>query len=303
MTRIAFVSDLHTDSSLANWQFVARLKEALDSLHPDVFIIGGDISAKLEQFDLTLAQFSALDCVKIVIPGNHDIWIESRKAMLSGYDSGAKFFQHLPGIASKHGFVFLHDEPVILGNIAIAGCMGWYDYSYRNRDLDTPDSLKNYARGKWTKPSTGEVFQWNDMQYVWWLKAAHEAATTLDRAGLCRSDAEIASLLAQGLRAQLSQTATETISQVVIATHFVPSRKLLTYRGTARDYWNAYQGSESIELAIRSCAKVKLVLFGHRHEDTDCIIDGIRYLSQPVGYLTDAPAGTEALNRICLIDL
>ncbi len=276
---------------------------AIYSLHPDILIIGGDISAKLDQFALTLAQFSDLDCLKLVIPGNHDIWIESPKAMLSGFDSGAKYFQHLPRIATENGFIFLHDHPVLVGNIAIAGCMGWYDYSFRNKSLDTPESLANYARGKWTKPSTGEIFQWNDMQYVWWLKAAHEAAPSLDRAGLCRSDNEIASLMAEALQAQLNQASAETIDQVVVATHFVPSRELLTYHGTARDYWNAYQGSELIEAAIKSCPKVTHVLFGHRHEDTDCKIDGIRYLSQPVGYLDGASAGNDAANRICLIDL
>lgn len=301
MTRIVFVSDLHVDSSAANREFVPVLRDAVVAASPDVFMIGGDIAGNLEDFNWTLHQFADLSAVKVMVPGNHDIWIESKRALLTGYDSGGKYNLHLPRIAVENGFTMLADHPVMTGKLAIAGCMGWYDYSYRNTDLDTTATLTDYARGVWTNPRTGQTHMWNDMQNVWWLKDLHEPAQGLSRAGLCRSDAEITASMASALRAQLAEAVGGGAERVMVVTHFVPSRQLLVYSGTPRDYWNAYHGAATIEAAITGCALVTHTFFGHLHHDTDIKIGKIRYISRPVGYI-DSGANAAA-ERLCVLDL
>lgn len=300
MTRIVFVSDLHVDSSAANREFVPAVREAVIAVSPDVFLLGGDIAGNLEDFNWTLRQFADLSALKVMVPGNHDIWIESKRALLTGYDSGGKYNLHLPRIAGENGFTMLAEGPVITGRLAIAGCMGWYDYSYRNTDLDTTATLKDYARGVWTNPRTGKTHMWNDMQNVWWLKDLHEAARGLHREGLCRSDAEITALMVAKLRAQLAEAVQANAGQIIVLTHFVPSRRLLAYGGTPRDYWNAYHGAATIEAAIAECGQVTHAFFGHLHHDTDRKIGTIHYISRPVGYIgSDSIAAAE---RLCVLD-
>lgn len=301
MTRIVFVSDLHVDSSVANREFVPALRDAVLAASPDVFMMGGDIAGNLEDFNWTLRQFANLPALKVMVPGNHDIWIESKRALLTGLDSGGKYNVHLPKIAEANGFVMLHDRPVAVGEIAIAGCMGWYDYSYRNADLDTTATLTDYARGVWTNPRTRQTHMWNDMQNVWWLKDLHEPAQGLSRAGLCRSDAEITASMATALRAQLAEAVEGGAERMIVVTHFVPSRQLLVYGGTPQDYWNAYHGATTIEAAITGCALVTHAFFGHLHHDTDIKNGKIRYISRPVGYIDSGPI--TAADRLHVLDV
>jgi len=301
MTRFAFTSDLHVDSSTENRDFVVSLCQAVQRVEPDVLILGGDIAGNLDDFNWTLRQFAHLPAVKVVVPGNHDIWIESKRALLTGYDSGGKYSLHLPRIAGENGFTMLAEHSVMLGRLAIVGCMGWYDYSYRNTDLDTSATLADYARGVWTNPRTGQTHMWNDMQNVWWLKDFHEPAQGLNRAGLCRSDAEITAIMVAALQEQLAEATKAKAERVIVVTHFVPSRQLLVYGGAPRDYWNAYHGAATIEAAISGCEQITHAFFGHLHHDTDVKIGKIRYISRPVGYIDGGPL--VAAERLCVLDI
>ena len=100
MVKIAYTSDLHVDYSAENRELVSRLAEAADKAKPDVLIIGGDIAASPTDFEWALGCFAELKCRKLVVAGNHDIWIESKADILNGKDSGAKYRLILPQVAS-----------------------------------------------------------------------------------------------------------------------------------------------------------------------------------------------------------
>ncbi len=287
--RLAFTSDLHIDSSTANRALPAPLARRCREVDPDVLAIAGDISARTHEFESTLQAFSEINCHKFVVPGNHDLWVESKSAILTGTDSGGKYRDQLPTIAAKSGFQFLHDRPIICGDIGLAGCMGWYDYSFRNRGFDPDATEEMYAKGIWTNPRTGKKHMWNDMQNVWWLKDHDARIKNFSRAEMCRSDREIATEMAQNLHRQLAELQEADVQSIVVVLHFVPTRKLLTYHNSPRDYWHAYQGSELIESVIFSCPLVSHIIFGHAHEIVDREIDGIRFLSSPIGYLDESP--------------
>lgn len=303
-TRIAFTSDLHVDYSSENRELVARLRDAAIAAAPDVLIIGGDIAAGLDDFDWTLRQFAGLKCKKLAVAGNHDIWIESKSDILHSKDSGAKYRRLLPVVAEENGFVMLHDQPVIMNGIGFAGCMGWFDYSFRNLKFDTTTTIEQYQAGRWQHPGNGKNFLWNDMQYVWWLKDLSAKINGFTRGDLCLSDSEIAGQMAQALTSQLDRLGGEPLRQVVVVTHFVPNRALLNYYDTVpHDYFNAYHGSAGIENLVSSCEGISHVLYGHSHVAKDVTIAGVRYLSRPVGYLGPNRRVEDAGAKLALLEI
>ena len=292
------------DYSAENRELVSRLAEAADQAKPDVLIIGGDIAASPADFGWALRCFAELKCRKLVVAGNHDIWIESKADILNGKDSGAKYRLILPQVASDSGFEFLHKEPVVIDGIGFAGCMGWFDYSFRNPKFDETATLAQYQAGRWQHPSNGKNFLWNDMQYVWWLKDLSAKISGFSRSDLCLSDDEIAKEMAQALSRQLDKLAEDEVRQVVVVTHFVPNRGLLEYRDTIpHDYFNAYHGSAKIEGAIREHRNISHVLYGHSHVAKDALIDGVRYLSRPVGYLGNGRAVADASAKLAILEI
>lgn len=304
MVKIAYTSDLHVDYSAENRELVVRLAEASHKANPDVLIIGGDIASSPAEFEWALKCFADLDCRKLVVAGNHDIWIESKADILNGKDSGAKYRLILPQIASESGFEFLHNDPVVIDGIGFAGCMGWFDYSFRNTKFDENTTLAQYQAGRWQHPSNGKNFLWNDMQHVWWLKDLSTKISGFSRSDLCLSDDEIAKEMAQALSRQLDKLEQDAVRQVVVVTHFVPNRGLLQYRDSIpHDYFNAYHGSAKIEGVIQKYAKISHVLYGHSHVTKDATIDGVRYLSQPVGYLGNGRAVADSLAMLAIIEI
>lgn len=304
MVRIAYTSDLHVDYSSENRDLVAGLAEAAAMSNPDVLIIGGDIAASPTDFGWALGCFAELKCCKLVVAGNHDIWIESKADILNSKDSGAKYRQILPQIANDNDFGFLHNDAIVIDGIGFAGCMGWFDYSFRNRKLDDTTPLEKYRVGKWQSPSSGKNFLWNDMQNVWWLKDLSAKISGFTRSDLCLSDDEIANLMAKSLSQQFDQLAEKAVRQIVVVTHFVPNRGLLEYRDSIpHDYFNAYHGSVEIERVIRSNSEVSQVFFGHSHVAKDVTIDGIRYVSRPVGYLGAGRTVADASAKLAIVEI
>lgn len=289
--KIAFSSDLHVDYSPENRKLIGELTGELSSRKVDLLILAGDIASNLEDFSWALNQFSDLRCRKLVVAGNHDIWIESKHDIISGKDSGARYMKWLPEIAVQNGFSFMHDTALVIDGVGFAGNMGWFDYSFRNTDFDNTTLLERYAIGRWQHPTKNTEFIWNDMQYVWWLKDLSARMTGFDRSNLCLSDVEIVDLMAAALQRQLQHLHDEGVKRVIAITHFVPIRSLLEYRGTTpHDYFNAYHGAAKIERVIRGDDRITHVIYGHSHVRKDVLIDGVRYLSEPVGYHSEGNA-------------
>lgn len=304
MTKIAYTSDLHVDYSTENRELVVRLAEAVERAQPDVLIIGGDIAASPADFGWALQNFAEINCRKLVVAGNHDIWIESKSDILNGKDSGAKYLEILPKVARDNGFECLHKKPVLINGIGFAGCMGWFDYTFRNTKFDDKTALAQYQAGLWQHPSNGKNFLWNDMQYVWWLKDLSAKIGGLTRNDLCLSDVEIATLMAKALLQQLDQLAGEDVRQIVVVTHFVPNRGLLEYRDSIpHDYFNAYHGSVDFERLIGVQSRISHAFFGHLHVGKDITIDGIRYLSRPVGYLGAGRTVRDVSTKLAIIEI
>ena len=51
--------------------------------------------------------------------------------------------------AAAAGFGYLGLEPVLLGDLAIVGICGWYDFGFRDPGLEGSVSLHHYRAGQW----------------------------------------------------------------------------------------------------------------------------------------------------------
>lgn len=92
--KIAYTSDLHTDIILNNKNLIPYLVKRIEEINPDVFIIAGAVANTLYELNIALSEFCRLNCIKVMIPGNHDVWIESNNAVKKGKDSFYKYPNH-----------------------------------------------------------------------------------------------------------------------------------------------------------------------------------------------------------------
>jgi predicted phosphohydrolase len=265
--RILITADLHYRPSqreayvaFANW---------VQAQQPDCFIIAGDVGHPLRLFHRALQLFNELDCPKLLLVGNHDLYRGEQ-------DSWALWEQILPQATRDEGFVWLEDEVVLLPvasalkpgffgeagflegdaqefgffgeaellrrQIAIVGTLGWYDYSaraphlpYDGAALRTMKRLVNH-----------------DADYIDWPW----------------SDVAMARYLARGFAGRLRSAADNpAVSQVVVVTH-VPIFEQTVPDYPESEFWSlmrAYAGNFTLGELVRRIPKVTHVVSGHIH--------------------------------------
>jgi len=273
--RIAFTSDLHTDHHAANRLVWQEMVAFLQELAPDVFICCGDVAAEERQFGLTLMALEQVSCPKLLVPGNHDVWIQNAAWVRRGITSQQKYYQLLPALCRAAGVHPLWLEPYVLGDMAFCGSLGWYDYSLRNLALDTHISAQDYRR------KTFQDRVWNDGRFVHWLAAKAPTAT---RQRL--SDKALTAHMVRELAQQL-QAVQPHVRRIVGVTHMLPFRSMMRYQQEARaDYFGAFMGSILLCEAFQACLPVDPVLAGHTHRQLTVQVGRITALTSPVGYAT-----------------
>src|SRR5215510_16070457 len=87
--RIAVSSDLHCDVTPQNRKLVPYLVEEVLRQSPDVLVLAGDLANSLAGWGEVLRHFQPLDLLKLVVPGNHDVWIESKSALSRAQDASS----------------------------------------------------------------------------------------------------------------------------------------------------------------------------------------------------------------------
>ncbi|GIX47564.1 MAG: serine/threonine protein phosphatase [Candidatus Tectimicrobiota bacterium] len=265
--RLAFTSDLHTDHHPANraaWQaMVARLTAD----PPDVFVCCGDVAADERCFGMTLLALRHLPCVKLFVPGNHDVWVRQRHWVERGVTSERKYYELLPALCREAGFHPLWLEPYVHGEVAFCGTMGWYDYSLRNRAFDAQLSLNDYRRKRYRE------LVWSDRRYVVWPAA-----------GRPLSDEQLAGRLVQALGQQLLW-ARRRARRLVVVTHMLPFQAMVTHRqALPADYFSAFMGCSALGEAIQQVPEVALALAGHTHRPCTVTLGQLTACTSPLGY-------------------
>lgn len=132
--RILVTADLHYRPA-DRGQFTA-FAEHLAAQQPDCLVLAGDLGHPLRLFRRALQLFADLSCPRLVLAGNHDLYHGE-------HDSRTLWQQALPEATRAEGCIWLEDEIVRLGDVAVIGTMAWYDYSaYAGPEPLTPAALR-----------------------------------------------------------------------------------------------------------------------------------------------------------------
>jgi putative phosphoesterase len=254
--RIAAISDLHILPDGSDKYLLDCIRQRVEEINPDVFVIAGDISDHLDVLTDSLATLQVAGRTNLYVAGNHDVWFED-----TGGPGTLDKYSHRIGEACREtGFIHLPDSPCILGDIAFVGSIGWYDYSFRRLDLDIP--LENYEQ----KEFRGAV--WYDLFKIDWIY----------------TDTEATSLFNQKLEYDL-KTLPKHVTQVIYISHHLPFQDLTVYKDRLPwDFHSAFMGAKSTGKILEEDGRIILSVSGHSHIRNRISRGNITAITVPLGY-------------------
>jgi len=262
--RVIATADLHYDWREEIQPQVETLAREVCASDAAAFIVAGDTAGfDHSDLDACLSLFDAFGGRKMLVAGNHDIWVRDGSSM-------PVLREVIPAACARHGFDYLEDGPQVVGDVAFVGTMGWYDYSFRPTDLDVPMRFyehktgPGYARAKsdWrflieppypalTSDQLRISTQWQDVRFV--------------KLGV--SDPEFANLLAEQLRGHIASIRDDA-DHIVAVLHHLPFREALSSRTSPSwRFGNAFMGAEVFGEILAAEPKVRLAVYGHSHTE------------------------------------
>ncbi len=278
---------MHVDITANNRILSRYIFEYLEILQPDIFVIAGDLANSLGELGETLQLFSELPCLKVMVPGNHDLWIESNHAVRKGRDSFDKYYQTIPELCAEYGFVYPIRQSYVIEDVVIVGTVGWYDYTLRDPRLDYKYYLKDYEVGKFDEGI------WNDTQYAVWLRNSQASDWRARRQKF--SNSEVFEIFWAEFKRQLAEIPAKS-SKVLAIMHTAPFQACLATKESASPF-DAYEGSSRLGGLLSSLAEEKqvVVVCGHRHQKLEKTIGKLKLYRSPVGYLQETDLNYEAI--------
>jgi hypothetical protein len=282
--KIAYTSDIHGDITPQNRALLPYLAAQVERLAPDAFVIAGDFANSLRGWREALLPFQSLPIPKLIVPGNHDIWIESLSALRRSQDSDWKYRVALPGIARDLGFHYLSGAPMVINGVGFAGSLGWYDYSLRDPRLEGVYSAENYDQGEFFDPRFRKG-TWNDVKRAAWLKFPNSKNWHARRLKLSTSG--VFEKIITGLEQDL-QAVSNRVSRLVAVLHTNPFPQCLLPKDCP-DPFDEYEGSDRLGQILCAWARDREIvcICGHRHRFLDITVRGVRTVRSPVGYLEE----------------
>lgn len=292
--KIAFTSDIHGDHSRQNEEILPSLAQSVQDSKPDVFIIVGDAACGAESVGDVLGFFRHLEVKKCFVPGNHDLWVSSKRAVRRGEDSGFLYRKLLPECCEKNDFHYLPGHPFALDCVAFVGSAGWYDYSLSDPRLEGIYAPSSYDSGEFMDPRYEQGY-WNDMRYVQWLKNPGETDWR-QRKQLLRPS-EICDYMFEQFREDVERIL-EDERVLIAAVH--TSGFAESVRGKERpDPFRAYAGSRRYGDYLRDIASGRQVYYlcGHEHSPFKQEASDVHIFRNPVGCLNESDGNLEELAR------
>jgi hypothetical protein len=279
--RLLVTADLHFNHPRSR-PLAEDLIEQMNRAGGDVLLLVGDTAVgdgdALEQC-LSRFQFSG---PKLFVPGNHELWTTRGG---EAADSYGLLMNELPRRVRELGWHWLQGEPFRVANVAFAGSVGWYDYTFAPIDLGIPARFyqhkispgaaarfEEYAhlfqRSDDIPTAARDVFaRWNDAKFV----------------RLGRTDGQFLEELLVTLGAQLDSL--RAVPRVIAAVHHLPFRELLPPPRNAQwDFAKAFLGSPRIGELLLSYSNVTDVYCGHSHFAAEATVGHIRAVNIGSGY-------------------
>jgi 3',5'-cyclic AMP phosphodiesterase CpdA len=275
--RLLVTSDLHYNHARSR-PLAEELIDHINAEQVDAVLLLGDTAASDgDALERCLARFTFTG-PRLFVAGNHELWT-------SGPDSYQLYTHDLPRRVRSLGWRWLEGEPFTLGDAAVVGNIGWYDYSFAQADLGVPRRFyeqkispgvaEHYHRFAHLLRDRSDVLpaamqvvaRWNDGKFV----KLHQP-----------DEAFLEGRLRQ-LEADLDQT--RSARTVLAATHHLPFRELLPPPKSAQwDFAKAYLGSDRIGQVLVRFANVRLAVCGHSHYAAEARVGELQVASLGSGY-------------------
>ncbi len=254
--KIAAVSDIHARDDGSDKALLEGIRERVEEIAPDIFVIAGDVSEKLELLSGNLALLKVDGVKNLYVAGNHDIWFEHEK----GFSSLDKYSKLIRDVCNDIGFTYLPDNPYTKDGIAFVGSIGWYDYSFRR--LDLPITREEYEAKQYRSAV------WRDFYNIDWSF----------------SDEEAVELFNSKLKYDL-ETLPDDVDSVIYVSHHLPFKELTLYRNYLPwDFFSAYMGAESTGEIILADDRSALTISGHSHIRRKINKGRLTAMTVPIGY-------------------
>jgi predicted phosphodiesterase len=275
--RLLVTADLHYNQPKSHG-LADALIDQMKGVEADVLLVIGD-SATFDgdALERCLARFRFAG-PKLFVAGNHELWTAEA-------DSYLLFTHRLPQRVREAGWTWLQDKPFVMGDVAIVGNIGWYDYSFAWPELKIPTRF--YAAK--VSPGAAERFSEFAPLFERAEDITPEARDIIARwndgrfAKLGRSDAFFLDEMLEAMEAHLRAVA--DVPRVVVATHCVPVAELLPPTGRAQwDFARAYLGSHRMGELIRRFPNVRQILCGHSHFPVEVRLGEIQAINIGSGY-------------------
>jgi len=260
--KILATADLHYDIARSRRPTEALAARVCAAAADAVVLVGDTAGADTAPLADCLALFADFGGVKLLVPGNHCLWCRD------GEDSLTRYRQVLPAVAAEAGFTVLDHAPQVIGAVGLVGSIGWYDYGFREADLEVPLA---FYRAK-IAPGAAEVdpaYRHLIDQHGGELTERHYRITARWMDGqnirLGIDDSAFAAELAETLTRQLAEL-TGRVERIVAFTHHLPFERLVP-RGRPPNFAfaAAYMGSDRFGAVLAAEPKVTCAVSGHSH--------------------------------------
>jgi predicted phosphohydrolase len=259
--RIIVTADLHYDIARSRAPAI-ETADRICQLEADALLVLGDAAgADIAILSEALHLFDRFPGRKFFVAGNHDIWTRP------GEDSLRRLETELPECCRDANFHLLDDQPALLDGVALAGTMGWYDYSFRPAHLKIP--LRFYE----AKIAPGAAARVADYAHLLtdrsdvptsamqlgarWMDGVH-VRLPMDDVSFCRR-------LCDRLGEHLTWASRQT-DRIVVGLHHLPFQALVPRQ--EKPNWafaGAYLGSEMFGRELLRYPKVRHAFCGHSH--------------------------------------
>jgi len=278
--KLAVCSDLHADTTPANGLIPHLVAEYVAGLSVDALIVVGDLSARIDRFEIGLRELKHAGCPVGFVAGNHDIWQlpEDTRPWEDSWDK----LDWIVETCNTEGIQFL-GEWVLNDEVLVMGTLGWYDYSFAKPEL--ADVLEPHAYEEKYLPGVN----WLDSDYAKWGAPDADVAASFNKSLAERLD-ENCQFLPPDHRA------------TVVATHMVPFLEGVTYKGELNwDFTCAFMGNRELgEVILQHAigANITHVVFGHTHLPTKFAIGGIKCTCAPFGFFPKLDPDEDVMREI-----
>lgn len=258
--RLIVTADLHYEFEQYRPR-VQALAEEICRAEADVLILAGDTFAQdLGLLERCLGLFEGFRGDRLLVAGNHDLWTTTG-------DSFDLYERVIPGVAAACGFHDLDVAHKVIGDVALVGTIGWYDYSFRDDSIGVP--IRFYEH----KVAPGYAIRSHGFAHLFSetgdLSFASLRANSFWMDGrMIRwslDDRRFTQLTLERLEAQLA--AVEGTARTIVAvTHHIPFAEMLTRKSSPTwAFGNAFMGSLGLGETLRRHPKVSHAVFGHSH--------------------------------------